>query len=100
MLILMWLTCIRFHNPVMSPTENKVYGNILVAIVLFTIMFNWIAIIISGVISFLIKRKKKVLYKEHTATLSGQTSTLLRPRKDTIDSSVSIFKSFPIYIGF
>lgn len=59
----------RFLEPVISPQNSRVYGSALVALIIGTIVINWIGIMIFASISFIGKKarsnKLKKLRKEH-----------------------------------
>jgi hypothetical protein len=48
----------RFLEPVISPSESRTFGTILIGIIISTIAVNWIGIMIYGIVVF-IKRKLK-----------------------------------------
>jgi hypothetical protein len=51
----------RFLEPFITPIESRIFGNLLISIIIATIAVNWIAIILYGVITFI---HKKLTHKE------------------------------------
>ena len=57
LLVCLFVTA-RFVNPRIKYKTSKIYGNLLISIILLTIVINWVGIITAGVYGFLSKRKR------------------------------------------
>ena len=57
LLLLLLCTATKSLNPNTSHKLSKVFGNVLISIILFTIFINWVGIIIAGVCGFIAKRR-------------------------------------------
>ena len=59
LLLSMIIICARFTNPNISPNSSKFIGRVLMGILIFTVVINWIGIIIYGITIWCQNRAKK-----------------------------------------
>lgn len=71
----------RFLDPIITPSDMKMFGNILISLIISTIIINWVAIILYGVVKMIHKKvaiqdkhkPKKVIRKYSTQQTSTKT---------------------------